>query len=156
MLVADAGGHGEPLDRVAVLHEQRRDVERRLGLERRRIQGDGLRRIGLAVPVRGHVVEARGFDRAGGVGLIEAELELVPAAERLVDVVLRGGVDLQPRTVANRVRGVVAGDDARGVVGQRLGIAVQIGGEQDRVVAERARRRRGCSSGWCSTAPDRR
>ena len=57
---------------------------------------------------------------AGGVRLVEAELEFVAAAERLIDVVVERRVGLQARPMAHGVGGVVARDDAGRVVGERL------------------------------------
>ena len=68
--------------------------------------------------------------------LIEPEFEFMSAAKRPVDVVLAGRVRLQARAMPNGVGRVVAGDDVRRVVRQRLCAAVQVRREQDGVVSE--------------------
>ncbi len=71
------------------------------------------------------------------MGVVESELELVTAAERLIDVVLAGGIRLIAVAVPDRVGREVSVDDAGGVVGARLLIAaVLIGRKQDFVQAE--------------------
>jgi hypothetical protein len=66
--------------------------------------------------------------------VIEAEPDLVPAAERAIDVVLRGGVRLVAIAVADHLVRVVAVDDPGRVVGHRLLVAaVEEGREQDLV-----------------------
>ena len=69
--------------------------------------------------------------------IVEAELELVPATERLVEIVLAGRVRLVPIAVADDIGREVPVDNAGRVVGERLLVpAVLIRWEQDLVEAE--------------------
>ena len=70
------------------------------------------------------------------VGVVEADLELVAAAEPLIDVVLGGRIGLIAIAPPLGAGDVIPRPDVGGTVEQRLVTAVQVRREEDLVQAE--------------------
>ncbi len=155
-LVAETAGHRQALDADVVLHEEREHVDGGRVVLRRREQRDVLRheRAARRRVGRRHVVDARVLVGGHGVRVVEAELELVARAERVIDVVVARRVELIAIAMTDRVGREVAVDDAGRVVGRRLLVAaVLVGREEDLVDAPCARRGTGSCRSPSSTRP---
>ncbi len=135
-LPADTAREGKAVHRIGVLKIERRDVHRGLREEGRGKERHVLRQPRRAVVGQLEVVVPPRPNLDRGVCVVEAELELVPSAKRLIEVVLERRVGLIPVAEPFGVRREVPGPDARGRVEQRLIVAVLVGREEDLVQPE--------------------